>query len=155
MVYATKIRIRRTAATKERGAVSAKRMKNVTRWDTWQRLIYMSLFTIFFGLTEVLILIILVVQFISKLVRGEEIERLAQIGGEIGDYFRAIILFLTYRTETMPYPFGEWPMGVESGEVKGETGADNNSSTELAASIPMRTRKRAPRRRSRAAGSSD
>ena len=115
----------------------------------------MSLFAAIFGLTEALILVIAVVQFVSKLVRGEEFERLAQIGGEIGDYFRAIILFLTYRTETMPYPFGEWVTGVESGEVKGETGADKNSAAELAASIPKRTRKRTPQRRSRAAGSSD
>ena len=104
---------------------------------------------------EGLILVIMIVQFISKLGRGEEFERLAKFGGEIGDYFRAIILFLTYRTETMPYPFGEWPTEAESGEVMGETGADKNSAAELAASIPKRTRKRTPRRRSRAAGSSN
>jgi hypothetical protein len=113
----------------------------------------MSLFAAIFGLTEALILVIAVVQFISKLVRGEKIERLAQIGADIGDYFRAIILFLTYRTETMPYPFGEWPTGVEIGEVTGETGADKSSTAELAASIPKR--KRTPRRSSRAAGSSN
>ena len=135
--------------------MSVNRREIVTSRSTWLRLIYMSLFAAIFGLTEALILVIAVVQFVSKLVRGEEFERLAQIGGEIGDYFRAIILFLTYRTETMPYPFGEWATGVESGEVKGETGADKNSAAELAASIPKRTRKRTPRRRSRAAGSSD
>ena len=134
--------------------VSVDRRENLTRRGTWLRLIYMSLFVAIFGFSEALILVIVVVQFVSKLVRGEEFERLAQIGAEIGDYFRAIILFLTYRTETTPYPFGEWPTGVESGEVTGETGADKNSAAELAASIPKRTRKRTPRRRSRAAGSS-
>ena len=89
-------------------------MENLTRKDTWLQFVYMTMFAGIFGLTAILILAIMIIQFTSKLVLGKECERLAQIGGEIGDYFRAIILFLTYRTKMMPYPFGEWPTEEDS-----------------------------------------
>jgi len=84
----------------------------------------MTMFAGIFSFTAILILAIMIIQFTSKLVLGKEFEGLAQIGGEIGDYFRAIILFLTYRTKMMPYPFGEWHTEEDSEKVTGETGAE-------------------------------
>ncbi len=76
----------------------------------------MILFTVIFGVAELVLTVIVVVQFLFKLLRGEEIRRLSEFGADLGDYFRAIILFLSYRTENMRYPFGEWPTVKDSGE---------------------------------------
>jgi hypothetical protein len=142
-------------ASKERSIVSVDTKINITRRSTWIRLIYMSLFVAIFGITELVLIVIVAVQFAFKLVVGKEIGRLAEFGADFGDYFRAIVLFLTYHTETMPYPFGEWPTVKESGRDLGEKGADKSSVAEAAASNPKRTRKRTARRKGGVAGSSD
>ena len=107
---------------------------NVSERSTWIRLLYMVLFIVVFGFAAVVLMFIVAAQFHCKLLRGEEIGRLSEFGADLGDYFRAIILFLSYRTEIMPYPFGEWPTVKESGEDSGEAGADTGNAVESAAS---------------------
>lgn len=115
----------------------------------------MILFAVILGVAELVLTVIVVIQFLFKLLRGSEIGRLAELGADLGDYFRAIILFLSYRTESMPYPFGEWPTVKESGEGSGETGADTGSAAKTVASRSKRTQKRTARHgaKGRAAGS--
>ncbi len=118
---------------------------HVSERSTWLRLLYMVLFAVIFGVAELVLTLIVVVQFLFKLLRGEEIRRLSEFGADLGDYFRAIVLFLSYRTENMPYPFGEWPTVKDSGEGSGEAGADNGTAAKAAAGRKKRTRKRTPR----------
>lgn len=81
-----------------------------TRPDNpWQRLLYLILFAIIFNLTELLVFIVLIVQFISKLATGKVNQRLSLLGRSLGVYTRQIVEFLTYYSDEKPYPFQSWP----------------------------------------------
>ena len=140
---------------KGRRKVSIDTKANVSERGTWIRLLYMILFAMIFSVAELVLTVIVVVQFLFKLLRGNEIQRLSKFGTDLGEYFRAIILFLSYGTEDMPYPFGEWPTVKVSGEGSGEAGTDKGTAAKTAAGRTKRTRKRTPRRgaEGRAAGS--
>ena len=90
--------------------------------STWIRLIYMLLFVVILGAAILVLTLNVVIQFLFKLFRGSEIESLSDFGVDLGDYFRAIILYLTYHTDEMPYPFGEWPTDNNYGDGLGEIG---------------------------------
>ena len=81
----------------------------LTKGETWMRLIYMLLFAIIVNIAELVVAVIAVVQFVSKLFAGQINQQLAEFGEELSLYFRAIIAFLTFRTEDKPFPFAPWP----------------------------------------------
>ena len=85
-------------------------MKNhVTARSTWLRLVYMVLFGIAFNIAEVVLYAVAAVQFLFTLFTGRRIDALSRLGQSLASYVYAIILFLTFRDEDMPYPFAAWP----------------------------------------------
>jgi hypothetical protein len=82
---------------------------NVTKGETWMRLVYMVLFAIVLNVAEVVVAVIAVVQFVSKLFSGQINQQLAEFGEGLSIYFRQIIAFLTFRTDDKPFPFAPWP----------------------------------------------
>lgn len=89
---------------------------NLADKGTWFRLIYMILFAVIFNVAELVIGVVVVIQFLFKLLTGRANERLRNFGQKLATYFQQIVGFLTYHTEDMPYPFGEWP--GEAGKSK-------------------------------------
>lgn len=83
--------------------------EHVAERGTWVRLFYMAVFVIIFNVAELAIAVVVIVQFLLKLATGEVHERLRTLGGTLGIYIHQIIDFLTYHSEDMPYPFGDWP----------------------------------------------
>ena len=77
--------------------------------SAWRRLLYMVLFVIIFNVAELVLYVLITVQFLFRLISGQTVERSRAFGGELAAYVREIIAFLTYHTETTPYPFGPWP----------------------------------------------
>ena len=84
---------------------------NVTKKSTWLRFIYMILFAIVFNIAEVVIVVIVFVQFITKLFTGDVHERLQELGDSIAQYIADIVRYLTFQTEQAPFPFKVWPQG--------------------------------------------
>lgn len=78
---------------------------------TWMRLIYMLLFAVAFYVIEFILIFVVIIQFLFKLVSGEPMQALMLLGQSLGTYVYQIILFMTFKTEDMPYPFGTWPKG--------------------------------------------
>lgn len=106
----------------ECGILNVDTKRNVMLLSTWIRLLYMVLFVVILSGAMLVLKVAVVVQFLFRLVRGSEIARLSQFGVGLGNYFRAIILYLTYHTDEMPYPFGEWPTDNNYGDGLGEIG---------------------------------
>jgi hypothetical protein len=50
-----------------------------------------------------------VIQFMMMLLAGKTNERLASFGSSLGCYLQQIVCFLTFATETKPFPFSDWP----------------------------------------------
>ncbi len=76
---------------------------------TWMRLLYMIFFVVIFGVAQMVASAVVLAQFLFKLLTGQPNPRLQVFGGSLAIYFREMTGFLTYHSEEMPFPFGEWP----------------------------------------------
>ena len=88
------------------------RRKNLTNTKTWMRLVYMILFVVAFNVAELVLGVVVLVQFLFQLFTGQSNERLRTLGQGIGAYIYEIIVFLSYHPDDKPFPFGHWPEGV-------------------------------------------
>jgi len=85
--------------------------KHLAARSTWLRLVYIVLFGIAFNIAEAVLYAVVAVQFLFKLFSGRPIDALSRLGQSLASYVYAIIVFLTFRDEDMPYPFAAWPKG--------------------------------------------
>jgi len=83
--------------------------EHVKSKSTWLRLLFMILFVALWSLSRVVVLAVIIVQFFWVLLSGETNARLLALGKSLATYSLQIILYLTYNTETQPFPFADWP----------------------------------------------
>lgn len=79
----------------------------------WLRLIYIVLFALIFQVTEVVISVVVVVQFFWVIISGSRNAALLSFGSRLTAYARDVLGFLTYCTSVKPFPFADWPEGIE------------------------------------------
>ncbi|MDH5446936.1 MAG: DUF4389 domain-containing protein [Gammaproteobacteria bacterium] len=77
----------------------------------WHRALYMVLFAIIFHLVELIIGLVMVVQFVLKAATGKTNENLGRFGDQLSQYLYKIVQFQTFNTEDKPFPFQAWPKG--------------------------------------------
>ena len=78
----------------------------------WWRALYMVLFTILYSVAEVVLVAVVVFQFVVLLVLKKANDRLLTFGQSLSTYVYQILSFLTFNSETHPYPFAPWPKGT-------------------------------------------
>lgn len=83
----------------------------LTNLDTWKRGLFMVVFTIISGLAKLVVTFIAIFQFITLLFKGQVNEVLIPFGQNISTYLYQITLFLTFKTNEMPFPFQPFPEG--------------------------------------------
>ncbi len=76
-----------------------------TERSTWTRMLYMVLFLCALHVLELALILLIGVQFLSKLFRGEVFPELTKLGGQMANYTRSILAFLTFSSEEIPWPF--------------------------------------------------
>lgn len=84
---------------------------NIKSRSTWLRLLFMILFLVLWGISRLVILAVVVLQFLWVLFSGRTNPRLGAFGLSLATYSYQIITFLTYNTEEQPFPFSDWPSG--------------------------------------------
>ena len=77
--------------------------------DLALRSVYMLLFALVLWALWWMIVVGTVVQFLLRLVNGRANAELARLGAALGRYVRQIVDFLTFASETVPYPLSPWP----------------------------------------------
>ena len=77
--------------------------------DLWIRALYMVFFAIVSVIARAVISLLALVQFIAILFTGHANEPLLQLGNNLSVYVAQIIRFVTFNTETQPFPFSSWP----------------------------------------------
>ena len=85
--------------------------ENLKQQSTWIRGLFMLLFSIFYVLAEILLVIVVVFQFLLKLLTGEVNGRLLKLGQSLATYIYQIIQFVTFNSDNRPFPYGPWPKG--------------------------------------------
>ncbi len=86
--------------------------QNLKRGHTWVRGLYMLLFAVIYSVAEVVLVVLAVFQFISRLITNRVNERLLKLGQQLSTYLYQLLLFFTFNSEEHPYPFTAWPRGV-------------------------------------------
>jgi uncharacterized protein YqhQ len=76
---------------------------------TWMRLVFMILFAFIFYVSEFVLFAVALLQILWKLFTGEVNERLTAFGANLAEFIRQIVLFLTFNSDDMPFPFADWP----------------------------------------------
>lgn len=83
---------------------------NLKSKSTWMRLVFMIVFAAIANLTLVIAGFIVVIGFLFVLFTGDVNEKVKQAGAVVSTYLSEIIRYLTFNTDTKPFPFdGELP----------------------------------------------
>jgi hypothetical protein len=75
----------------------------------WIRLAYMMLFTLLLMAARLVVTLVVIVQFLLVLVACHDNENLRNLGQGLGKWIYQTVMFLTFNTESKPFPFDEWP----------------------------------------------
>lgn len=81
---------------------------NLQAKSIWTRFLYMLLFVIFFGVTELVLTVVVIFQFLVSFT-GKSNNNLRVFGQSLAQYLYDVIRFLTYNTDDLPFPFADWP----------------------------------------------
>lgn len=80
---------------------------------TWLRLLFMLILLFLYGVSRVVVGAVVLLQFLWVLFTGETNERLKGLGQSLATYTYQIIRYLTYNTDSRPFPFDDdWPSSV-------------------------------------------
>lgn len=79
--------------------------------NIWMRGLYMLLMALAFHVCVTVLGVVVLIQFVMTLLADAPNERLISFGRGMGNYLRQIVDFMTFATEDIPFPFGDWPAG--------------------------------------------
>lgn len=80
---------------------------------TWLRLLFMIIFVFLYGLSRIVVLAVVVLQFLWVLFTGETNDKLKTLGQSLATYTYQLIRYLTYNSDSRPFPFDDdWPSPV-------------------------------------------
>jgi hypothetical protein len=82
--------------------------ENLKKISTWKRIFFMLIFAAIGGLVRMLLWAVILLQIASVLFMGSANENVLKFGRNLSLYTYHIIMFLTFNTENLPYPFAEW-----------------------------------------------
>ncbi|MEM7220913.1 MAG: DUF4389 domain-containing protein [Pseudomonadota bacterium] len=75
----------------------------------FRRFLFMIFFGIAWSITEALLFLLTLVQFIVVAVRGHANDQLLDIGRSLSLYAYQLVRYFTFNTEYEPFPFNRWP----------------------------------------------
>jgi len=82
---------------------------NITRGETWERLLYVVLFIFICGLAEVVFCAVVAAQFAFVLLTGTGNQNLLSFGASLNRFLYDVLLFMTFNSDERPFPFRPWP----------------------------------------------
>jgi len=83
--------------------------RNVKAGDSWWRGLVMVLFVIIVEMLRFVVYALALVQWIYGLFTGRRLEPAVRFGASLGAYADQIVRYLSYVSDTKPFPFTDWP----------------------------------------------
>jgi hypothetical protein len=81
---------------------------NLKQISTWKRIFFMVIYSVIGGLVRMLLWAVIILQVASALLTGKPNNNILNFGRNLSIYTYHILLFLTFNTEILPFPFSEW-----------------------------------------------
>lgn len=89
--------------------------QNLKSRSTWVRFLFICIYAALVWLASLVGAFVVVLGFFWKLFTGEINTQLRQAGQGIASYIFQAIRYMTFNTDTKPFPFGEsWPSGSDA-----------------------------------------
>ena len=82
--------------------------ENLKKIDTWKRIIFMLIYAAIDSLVKLLLWLVVLLQVGSVLFTGCTNPNILKFGRDLSTYHYHILLFLTFNTEQLPFPFSAW-----------------------------------------------
>jgi len=86
---------------------------NLKQLSTWKRIFFMLIFSVIGELIRLLLWAVIILQVASTLLTGKPNQNILNFGRSLSLYTYHILLFLTFTTEIIPFPFSDWNMTTE------------------------------------------
>ena len=83
--------------------------ENMSNTNTWGRGLFMLLFAVIQWISKTVLVIAIIIQFGFVLITGEKNVRILTFSKELSKFLYEIFMYLTFNTETKPFPFDPWP----------------------------------------------
>ena len=82
--------------------------ENLKKISTWKRIIFMLVYALIDSMVKLLLWLVILLQVGSLLVTGAVNPNVLNFGRSLSVYHYHILLFLTFNTEQLPFPFSDW-----------------------------------------------
>lgn len=111
--------------------------QNLTAAETWIRSLFILLFVFLLVVARVVTGAVVVIQFLFTVFTGRTNENLRSFGASLAQYIFQTLLYLTYNSDTKPFPFTPWPNAAEAGtdndwfNANVDTGAESKQSADV------------------------
>jgi hypothetical protein len=118
--------------------MNEKTKATLTNLDTWKRGVFMVVFSIISGVAKLIVTLVAVFQFVTLLFKGQTNQVVIPLGQNLSTYLYQITLFLTFKTDAMPFPFVPFPDGTPGSkldEINKESVATSETTTKDDADI--------------------
>jgi hypothetical protein len=86
---------------------------NLKQLGTWKRIFFMLVFAAIGALVRMILWAVIVLQVASTLLTGKANQNVLSFGSSLSVYTYHILLFLTFNTETLPFPFSTWNLTAD------------------------------------------
>ncbi len=83
---------------------------NLKKISTWKRIFFILVFAVIVGLVRILLWAVILLQIASAILTGEPNRNILAFGRKLSAYLYHILLFLTYNSEQLPFPFTDWQL---------------------------------------------
>jgi hypothetical protein len=83
--------------------------ENVRNINTWLRGLYIIIFAVIFYFLVGIIWLLVIFQFLTTVITGNLNEQLDKFSGALTDYALQILDYVTYQSDTKPFPFSPLP----------------------------------------------
>jgi uncharacterized protein DUF4389 len=87
--------------------------ENAKNIDVWTRGLFIVIYGIIFYFLFALIWLVVIFQFLMKLITTELNEPILDFSDSLTKYVTQILLYITFKSEERPFPFSPWPGGDE------------------------------------------
>jgi len=80
--------------------------------NPWERGLYMLLFFFIYSAAEVVMAVLVLIQFVMVIINKHPEERLKSFGKDLSGFIYQVFLFLTFNSEEKPFPFKPWQSSI-------------------------------------------
>ena len=87
---------------------------NIKNRDLWLRGLFILLFSAILYFAFCLVGLLVLFQFVSKVVTGNLNRQLADFSVGLVRYISQILGYITFQSDERPFPFNPWPAGEET-----------------------------------------